>query len=85
MGAFVAIIYFLLIRPKVQQEKRHRERIAQVKRGDKVVTAGGIVGEVVKVKDDELTIKSGESKLVVHRDRIGEVQTPGTDEGTSSR
>ena len=81
MGAFVAIIYFLLIRPKVQQEKRHRQRIAQIKRGDRIVTAGGIVGEVVKVKDDELTVKSGEAKLVVNRDRVAEVQTPGTDEG----
>ncbi len=77
MGAFIAIIYFLLIRPKVQQEKRHKERIAQIKKGDEIVTAGGLVGEVVHVKDDRLTIKSGESRLVVQRDRVADVRGPG--------
>lgn len=76
---FIAIIYFLLIRPKVQQEKRHRERLAQIQRGDRIVTTGGIMGEVVHVKEDELTIKSGESRLIVHRDRVGDVVTPGQD------
>ena len=80
MLAFVAIIYFLLIRPKVQSEKRHRERLAQVKRGDHIVTSGGVVGEVVHVKEKNVTIKSGESRLIVHLDRVAEVMTPGTDE-----
>jgi preprotein translocase subunit YajC len=77
MAAFIAIIYFLLIRPKIQQEKRHREQISQIKRGDEVVTAGGIVGEVVHIKDDRLTLKSGESRIVVQRDRIAEVRSAG--------
>ncbi|HEX9727154.1 MAG TPA: preprotein translocase subunit YajC [Gemmatimonadales bacterium] len=81
MAAFAAIIYFLMIRPKVQQEKRHRERIAQIKRGDAVVTAGGIMGTVVHVKENELTIKSGESRLIVHRDRVSDVTS---DVGTDS-
>ena len=80
MLAFVAIIYFLLIRPKVQQEKRHKERLAQIKRGDEIVTVGGLVGEVVHIKDDRLTVKSGESRLIVRRDRVAEVLTPGTSE-----
>jgi preprotein translocase YajC subunit len=46
MLAILGIFYFLIIRPKVQQEKKHRERLNQVKRGDEIVTAGGIVGEV---------------------------------------
>ncbi|HEX9631456.1 MAG TPA: preprotein translocase subunit YajC [Gemmatimonadales bacterium] len=79
-AAFIAIIYFLLIRPKVQQEKRHREQIAQVKRGDEIVTAGGIVGEVVHIKDDRLTLKTGESRIVVLRDRIAEVRPAGAGE-----
>jgi preprotein translocase subunit YajC len=77
MAAFIAIIYFLLIRPKIQQEKRHREQISQIKRGDEVVTAGGIVGEVVHIKDDRLTLKTGESRIVVQRDRIAEVRSAG--------
>ncbi len=78
MAAFIGIIYFLLIRPRSQQEKRHRARLAEISRGDRVVTNGGIVGEVIKVKDDELTIKSGESRLVIQRGRVAEVLTPGT-------
>ncbi|MBI4419308.1 MAG: preprotein translocase subunit YajC [Gemmatimonadetes bacterium] len=84
MGAFViqmvlivAIVYFLLIRPKMQQEKRHRERIAHLKRGDEIVTAGGIIGEVVHLKDDRITVKSGEARLVIQRDRITEIRGAG--------
>jgi preprotein translocase subunit YajC len=77
MLAILAIFYFLIIRPKVQQEKRHRERLDQIKRGDEVVTAGGVIGEVVHLKDDRLTLKSGESRLIVQRNRIAEVRAPG--------
>lgn len=73
MAAIIAIFYFLIIRPKVQQEKKHRERLEQIKRGDTVVTAGGIVGEVVHIKDSQLTLKSGESRLLVQRERIAEI------------
>jgi preprotein translocase subunit YajC len=84
MAAFVAIIYFLLIRPKVQQEKRHKERLAQIKRGDEIVTAGGVVGEVVHVKDDQLTVKSAESRLIIQRDRVASVRSPGGEESKAS-
>jgi preprotein translocase subunit YajC len=77
MLAFIAIIYFLLIRPKVQQEKRHRERLSQIKRGDEIVTVGGLVGEVVHVKEDRVTVKTGEARVVVQRDRVSEVREPG--------
>ncbi len=73
MLAIVAIFYFLIIRPKTQQEKKHRERLAQIRKGDRIVTVGGIVGEVVHMKDDELTVKSGESRLVIQRDRIASI------------
>ena len=44
-----AIMYFLLIRPQQQRMKQHREMVANVRRGDTVVTAGGIVGKVLRV------------------------------------
>jgi len=83
MVAIVGIVYFLMIRPKVQQEKQHKQRLSQIKRGDEIVTAGGIVAEVVHIKDDQLTIKSGESRLVVLRDRVSEVRTAKTAEAKS--
>ena len=55
-----AIMYFLMIRPQQQRMKQHREMIANVRRGDTVVTAGGIVGRVAKVpqkEDPEITVE----------------------------
>lgn len=53
------IFYFLLIRPQQKKMKAHRAMLGQVKRGDKVVTGGGILGTVTKVKDetDEVTVE----------------------------
>jgi preprotein translocase subunit YajC len=88
--AIAAIFYFVLWRPQAAQRKRHEAAIRAVKRGDEVVTAGGIVGEVVNVReatagtpsaDDRITIKSGESRLVIERGRIARIVTP---TGTSS-
>lgn len=73
MLAIVAIFYFLIIRPKVQQEKKHRERLSQIKKNDRIVTVGGIVGDVVHIKDDLITIKSGESRIVVQRERVADI------------
>jgi preprotein translocase subunit YajC len=73
MGLIFAIIYFLLLRPRVRQEKKLRERVAELRKGDEVVTSGGIIGEVVHLKDDRITLKSGEARLVVMRDRIAHV------------
>jgi preprotein translocase subunit YajC len=47
------VFYFLLIRPQQKKMKTHREMIAAVKRGDKVLTAGGIIGTVVKVEESD--------------------------------
>lgn len=73
MGLIFAIIYFLLLRPRVKQEKQLRERVAQLRKGDEVVTSGGIIGEVVHLKEDRVTLKSGEARLIVMRDRIAHV------------
>ncbi len=72
------IFWFLLIRPQRQQQRQHEAMLKALKKGDEVVTAGGIVGEVVHIKDDRVTVKSGESRFVIERDKIGRVtqQTP---------
>ena len=79
MAAIIAIFYFLIIRPKVQQERKHKERLQQIKRGDEVVTAGGLIGEVIHLKDEKVTIKTGESRVVIHRDRITDIRAPKTE------
>ena len=51
------IFYVLLIRPQQQRAKEHQQAIASVKKGDEVVTAGGIRGKVTKVSDDEAEVE----------------------------
>ncbi len=64
------IMYFLLIRPQQKKVKEHQAMIAAVRRGDQVVTQGGIVGKVTKVRDDgeiEVEIASGVNVRVVRQ------------------
>ncbi len=69
--AFIAIFYFLLIRPQRQQQKRHEELVESLRRGDEVVTIGGVIGEIIHVRDDRLTIKTAdETRVVVERDKV---------------
>jgi len=84
-GAIFAIFYFILIRPQQKQRKSHDALMKAVKRGDEIVTTGGIIGEVIHIRDsaadagastpmeDRITIKSGESRLVIERGRIARV------------
>jgi preprotein translocase subunit YajC len=53
------VFYFLLIRPQQQARKRHMEMIANLKRGDIVVTSGGLIGKVKSVADDEVRVELG--------------------------
>ncbi|WP_375230817.1 preprotein translocase subunit YajC [Roseobacter sp. S98] len=60
-----AIMYFLLIRPQQKKVKEHQAMVAALRRGDQVVTQGGIVGKVAKVKEDgELEIEIAEGVKV---------------------
>ena len=74
MLAIFAIFYFLLIRPQRKEAQRHKEMIASVRKGHEVVTSGGVIGTVVHVAENRLTIKSGENtRLVVERSKIARV------------
>lgn len=50
--AMAVIFWFLLLRPQMRQQKEHRAKIAAVKKGDQVVTGGGLVGKVTKVDEN---------------------------------
>jgi preprotein translocase subunit YajC len=63
----MGIMYFLLIRPQQQQAKKLREKIEAVRRGDTVVTAGGILGRVIKAagpEDQEITVEIADNVQV---------------------
>ena len=55
----IAIFWFLLIRPQMRQQKLHRERIGGLKKGDQVITAGGLVGKVLRVDDTYVDLELG--------------------------
>jgi preprotein translocase subunit YajC len=73
------IFYFLLLRPQQQRAKQHREMVANIRRGDTVVTSGGIIGKVTKVKDDgELEVEIAENTRVrVIKGTVAEVRIKG--------
>ena len=69
------VFYFLLIRPQQKKLKQHREMVAGLRRGDRVVTAGGIIGQVAKVEDD-MTVSveiAPNVRVKVSRQTIAEV------------
>lgn len=72
-----AIMYFLLIRPQQQKMKQHQAMVAAVRRGDVIVTAGGLIGKVVKVKDDgEVEVELAEGvKVRVVASTIADVRS----------
>ena len=88
----VGIFYFLMIRPQQKEKRRLEQALLAIKRGDEIVTTGGIIAEVVHVQmspategkevaprmDDRVTIRSAESKLVVERGRIARVTPKGS-------
>lgn len=53
----IAIMYFVIIRPQNQQAKKHKEMIAALTRGDKIITTGGLIVEIKKVEDQFFVIK----------------------------
>jgi preprotein translocase subunit YajC len=76
MLAIFAIFYFLFIRPQQKERQRHNAMIAALKKGDDVVTAGGVIGTVVHAEKDRITIRTAENtRLVVERSRISSVST----------
>ena len=94
-GAIFAVFYFVLLRPQGKQRKMLEEQIKSVKKGDEIVTTGGVVGEVLHIRDtsadpkantleDRVTIRSGESKLIIERGRIARVIRPNAVSTTNS-
>ena len=55
------VFYFLIIRPQQNKVKQHAAMVNAVKKGDEVVTQGGLIGKVSKVSDDEVTIDFGDN------------------------
>jgi len=74
---FLAILYFMIIRPQQKKEKKVTEMRSALKLGDDIITIGGIHGKIVKMKEDVITIEVGtdKTKLVMARWAVGSVVT----------
>lgn len=89
---FGAVFYFLILRPQNKAKRVHQELLAALKKGDEVMTAGGLIGRVKDMKDVEfgnsketrVTVESGTSTVIVERGRIirvGSAAAPGAGAG----
>jgi preprotein translocase subunit YajC len=75
--AMFGFMYFLLIRPQRQQQRRHTDLLASLKPGDEVVTAGGIYGEVVQLDAERVMLEIDEDvRIAVARRAIASVVPP---------
>lgn len=68
--AIFAIFYFLFIRPQKNQQKKHKEMLESLKVGDKIVSYGGVMCEIVKVDEKFFTIRSGESIMHLAKEYV---------------
>jgi preprotein translocase subunit YajC len=87
--AIFVIMYFLILRPQQKRVKQHQEMVKNVRRGDTVVTSGGLIGKVAKVVDDEqLEVEISDGiKVRQMRSMVAEVRAKGEpvkDEAASS-
>ena len=81
IGVMFAILYFLMIRPQRKRQREHTDMIANVKKGDKVITRGGIHGIITLVRDREVVIKVDDNcKLTLSKSALAVVTAPGDDD-----
>ena len=69
------LFYFMLIRPQQKRQSEHEKMLKELKKGDKIVTSGGIIGTVVGVKEKDIVVKVGEEgvKLELIRSAVSQV------------
>jgi preprotein translocase subunit YajC len=78
--AIIAIFYFLLIRPQKKAQQRHQALVQGLKKGDEVMTDGGIIGQVIHLKEDRVLLRTGtDTRIEVARVKIARVFGSGTE------
>ena len=70
---FGVVFYFILIRPQSQQRKKQAALLTALKAGDKVATASGIVGIVITVKDNTVSLRSADAKMEVTKASVTQI------------
>ena len=68
------IFYFLLIRPQQKKQKEHKKLLESIKRGDEILTSGGIGGKVIKAEEEKLTVEiSNGVNVILYRSTVADV------------
>jgi preprotein translocase subunit YajC len=71
------IFWFLILRPQMRQQKEHKAKIAGMKKGDMIVTAGGLIGKVIKLDDHYVELELGPNvRVKAVRATIGDIVPP---------
>ncbi|MEN7536176.1 preprotein translocase subunit YajC [Aurantiacibacter flavus] len=74
----IVIFWFLIFRPQMKRQKEHAAKIAGVKKNDQVVTAGGVIGKIVRVDDDYVDLEIAQGvKIKVVKSTLGDIVPPG--------
>src|SRR5688572_7603597 len=72
--SFIAIFWFLLIRPQRKIQEKHQQLLSSLKKGDEVMSEGGIIGQIVHIAEDRVTLRTAEStRIVIARNKIARV------------
>lgn len=75
----IVMFYFVLIRPQQKKAKEHAQLLKTIKRGDRIVTSSGIVGEVINVKDKTVMIRSADAKFEITKSSVAEITERGSE------
>ncbi len=70
------VFYFLLIRPQQKKAKKHKEMLAELKKGDHIITSSGILGRVTNIEGDVLVLDLGSTEIKVIRGYVAAVVDP---------
>jgi preprotein translocase subunit YajC len=80
-----AVLYFLILRPQSKKAKEHQKMLAELKKGDLVVTSGGIIGTITGIKDGEVTLQVQEGvRLRVQRSAVSGLYAPAAPKAEST-
>ena len=81
LAAMIGIIWFLLIRPQQKEAQRHREMVRNLKKGDEIVSVGGLYGRVMSLTDERVSVKVADNvKVEIERAKVARVLTPRVEE-----
>lgn len=77
--AIFVLFYFMLIRPQSKRAKQHKELVSNLKKGDEIITAGGILGKVVSIDDQYVKLAAAQGvEIVMQRNSVTTVLPKGT-------